>query len=62
MQVVEKIKSHILDSVTFFPFKNRAIYKVIWKKYGRSGQVIGGYGVYALHAGYLRLQMHTQNM
>jgi hypothetical protein len=29
-KVVEKIKTHILCSVTFF-FENRAIYEIIWK-------------------------------
>jgi len=29
-KVVEKIKTHVLCSVTFF-FENRAVYEIIWK-------------------------------
>jgi hypothetical protein len=29
-KVVEKIKTHILCSVTFF-FENRAVYEIMWK-------------------------------
>ena len=35
-KVVEKIKTHILCSVTFF--ENLAVYKIMWKKYCRNGQ------------------------
>jgi hypothetical protein len=35
--VVEKIKVHILCSVTFFD--SRAVYEILWKKYCRAGQV-----------------------
>ena len=35
---VEKIKTHMLCSVTFF-FKNRAVYEIMWeKKHGTDGQ------------------------
>jgi hypothetical protein len=30
-KVVEKIKTHILCSVTFFSFENRAVYEIMWK-------------------------------
>jgi hypothetical protein len=36
-EVVEKIKTHILYSVTSF-FENCAFYEIIWKKYCRAGQ------------------------
>ena len=51
---VEKIKTHILCSVTFF-YENRAVYEIMWKKYCRAGQT-------TLHAGYRRLQIHAQSM
>ena len=31
IKVVEKIKTHILYSVTFFFFLNRAVYEKMWK-------------------------------
>jgi hypothetical protein len=34
-KVVEKIKTHILCSITFF---NHVVYEIIWKKYCRTGQ------------------------
>ena len=36
-KVVEKIKTHILCSVTFF-FETPAVYEIMWNKYGRAGQ------------------------
>ena len=30
IKVVEKIKTHILCSVTFFPPENRAVYEIMW--------------------------------
>ena len=32
-KAVEKIKTHILCSVTFFPPENRAVYEIMWEKY-----------------------------
>jgi hypothetical protein len=61
-KVVEKIKTHILCSVTFFfVSKNRAVYKKIWKNITERGrpQMTLQYGACALHAGYQRLQIHT---
>jgi len=57
----EKIKTHILCSVTCFSPKNCAVCKIMWKKFvqpGRPQMII----YYALNAGYLRLQTHTQSM
>ena len=54
-KVVEKLETHILCSLTFFD--NCAVYEIIWKndvEWGRQ------YGPCALHAGYLKLQIHTQ--
>jgi hypothetical protein len=28
---VEKIRTHILRSITFFPFENHAAYEIVWK-------------------------------
>jgi len=36
IKVIDKIKKHILCSVTFF--ENRAVYEITWKKYCRAGQ------------------------
>ena len=35
-KVVEKIKTHILCSITFS--ENRAVYEIMWEKCGRAGQ------------------------
>jgi hypothetical protein len=35
-KAVEKIKTHILCSLTFF-FENRAVYEIKWEKYCRAG-------------------------
>jgi hypothetical protein len=38
-KVVEKIKTHILCSITFFSFsENRAVYEIVWGKKCRVGQ------------------------
>jgi len=36
-KIIEKIKTHILCSVDFFSFENRAFYEIMWKKYIRTG-------------------------
>jgi hypothetical protein len=41
MKVAEKIKTHSLCSVTPTP-ENRAVYEVMWEKYGRARQVTDG--------------------
>ena len=38
-KVVEKIKTHVLCSVTLFFFENHSVYEIMWKKYCRAGQV-----------------------
>ena len=43
-------------SITFF--LNRAVYESMWGKKCRVGHA----KEFALYAGYLRLQIHTQNM
>ena len=46
----------------FFP-EYRIVYEIRWKKllHSRTGRKLQ-YGLYALHAVYLSLQTHTQNM
>ena len=36
-KVVQKIKTHILCSVTFF-FENRAVYEIVWKNFVERGR------------------------
>jgi hypothetical protein len=58
---LEKIKTEILYLVTFF--ENRSFYEIMWKKHCTAG--LGHrrqYGRCALHAGYLRLQINTENV
>ena len=45
-----------------FFFENRAIYEIIWKHCmePNTPQMTIEYGARVLHAGYLRLQIHTQ--
>jgi len=58
--VADKIKTHISCPVTFFEY--RAVWDEVEKHlYSRAGHR-WQYGACALHAGYLRLQTHTQNM
>jgi len=58
-EVVEKIKTHILCSVTFFFSENYALYEIMWKNIVERGRPQMANGACALHAGYLRLQIHT---
>jgi hypothetical protein len=59
-KVVEKIKTRLVCSVTFFLFfEDRTVLDNV-EKYCTAGQAT--YGARALHAGYLRLQTHTENM
>ena len=37
-KVVEKIKTHILCSVTFLFFENRAVYEIMWKNIVERGR------------------------
>jgi len=64
-KVVEKIKTHISYAVTSQPhppLENRAVYKIRCEKYFRAGHATDDYGLCALHAGYLKLKTHTQNI
>ena len=54
-KVVEKFETHILCPITVFD--NRVVYEIMWKKKVEHGRP---YGTCALHAVYLRLQIHTQ--
>jgi len=53
---VEKIKTHISCPTIFFS-ENHAVYEIMSKKNGKTGQATDGN--MALHAGYLRVQTHT---
>jgi len=59
-KVVEKVKTHILCSVTFF--KTCAFDETTWKNIVELGSTQLQYGACTLHAWYLRLQTHSQNM
>ena len=61
-KVVEKIKTHILCSVTLVFFENPAVYETMWGKKCCTARraTAWQYGTCALHAGQLRIQ-HTQN-
>jgi hypothetical protein len=57
--VVEDIKIHIFCSVTFF-FENHAVYEIMWKNTVEGGRpLLWQYDACALHAEFLRLQIHT---
>jgi hypothetical protein len=60
--VVEEIKTHILCSITLS--KKSCHLRDNVEKHCRAGQATDdkSYGACALHAGQLRLQIHTQNM
>jgi hypothetical protein len=59
MRGVETIKAHISYPLIFF--LNHAFCENV-EKYCRVGQATDEYDASALHAGYRRLQTHTQNM
>ena len=40
-EVVEKLDTDILCCANFSP-ENRALYKIMWKRYGRAGQATDG--------------------
>ena len=64
-KALEKIKINISRSVTFFSsFENRPVCEIMCKNIAEPDkpQMTIEYGSCALHAGYLRLQTHTQNM
>ena len=37
-RVVEKMNTHILCSITFFLFENRALYEIRWKNIAEPGR------------------------
>jgi hypothetical protein len=62
MKLVQKIKKHILRSITFFFSKIEPLIRHCGKiPYSRAGHR-WHYGANALYAGYLRLQTHAQNI
>jgi hypothetical protein len=60
---VEKIKIHILYSITCC-FENHTVYEVMWKGMLQPDrpQMTIKYGACTLHAGQITLQTHTQTM
>jgi hypothetical protein len=59
IKTVEKIKKHILFSVTFFFLENRAVYQIMWKNRVQPGIPQNTLWRLRIHAGYLGLQTHT---
>jgi hypothetical protein len=57
----EKIKIHTFMFNKGF-FENRAVYEIMWENTVQPDRPQLHYGACSLHAGYLRLQTHTQNM
>jgi hypothetical protein len=47
-KLVEKIKTHILCSVSLFFFENRAVYEIMWEKYERAGLCNTAHAFYVL--------------
>jgi hypothetical protein len=58
---VEKIKSRILWSLTFFFRKSCRFYEIMWKNIYNYTGCRWQYGASTLDAGYIRLQTVTQN-
>ena len=58
---LQKIKTHILYSITFFP-ENLAVYDIMSKNMvePKGYQMKSQYGAYALHAGYVRLHARAR--
>ena len=61
LKVVEEIKTHILCSITFL-FENRTVYEIMWENTVERDRSQMTLWRTELHAGYLRLQTHTQNI
>ena len=61
-KVVEKIKTLLMPNNIFF--ETLAVYEVTWKNIVKPDrpQMTIKHGACALHAGYIRLQTHAQNM
>jgi len=60
MKAVEKIKTHILCSIT--AFRNSVVYEIMCKNIAERGSPQIQYGAWALHAGYIRLPIHTRRL
>jgi hypothetical protein len=61
-KVVQKIKTHILCSVTFFS-ENRTVYEKMWKNtVERGAGHRWQYGACALYAGLLTVETNIHNM
>ena len=58
-KVVEEITNFLCLIMLFFFLENTAGYEVMWENAVELGRL---HGAYSLHAGYLRLQTHLQNM
>jgi len=58
-KVVDKVKTHILCSITFSKI---VPYEILWKNTVQQNRPQMTIWPCALHAGYLRLQIHAQNM
>jgi hypothetical protein len=52
----ENQNTHFMFNTFFF---NHAVYEIMWKNIVESGRYRWQYGACTLHAGYVRLQMHT---
>ena len=67
-KLVKKIKTHILCSVTFFFFENRAVYEIMWvekiwsKQTGHRRQPSAEKVRFARLITKAKIQTHTQNM
>ena len=59
---VEKMKTRILCSITFFPPRNRAVYEIVWKNMVEPDRTQMTIRRMRVAAGYQRLQTHTRNM
>ena len=67
---VQKIKTHVLCSVTLFFFENRAVYEIMWKNYsrGREANVLQRKRLESwmpkateTHSEYVKLLFHDNN-
>ena len=61
-KVVEKIKTHFMLNNFFFFFKNRTSYDLMWKNVVELDMPQMTIWHVRLHAGYVRLQTHAQNI
>ena len=61
IKVVDKIKTHILCSVTSFFSENRAVCEVMWKQILNLGRTRTAHALWVLdNQGYARTHTHTQ--